>query len=101
MPQTSSSNQKAQLDALVGLISTSVASITSAYASANVALPSLDPISAETSEEQKSLDDATELQVARAVRVIEAACAQLVASVARPGRYILNVRAWHTLCELY
>lgn len=92
MAQNGISSGKAQLDALVALISKSVADITSTYESAQVPLPSLDPAALESTEDGKTLDDTTERDVARAVRVIEAACAQLVASLARPGRYVLNVR---------
>lgn len=91
MAQNSSASGKAQLDALVALISTSVADVAAAYESASVPLPSLDPVVLDNAEVGKQLDDGTEKNVARAVRVIEAACAQLIATLARPGRYVLNV----------
>ena len=91
MAQNSSASGKAQLDALVAFISTSVADVAAAYESASVPLPSLDPVALDDAEVGKQLDDGTEKNVARAVRVIEAACAQLIATLARPGRYVLNV----------
>lgn len=84
---SASSVQSARLTALVDLISSSVREVIEAYSDARQDAPSLD-----------SLDDGpletpatTPFNVTRARQIIEAACAQLCATIAQPGDCIVNV----------
>ena len=87
---------KSQLDALVSLISASVSTFTSEYQTAGISLPSLDDIPSASSSSVNSsakLSEEAKARVVKAVKTIEAACAQLTATVSSPGHIILNVCA--------
>lgn len=75
------------LHALIGLISTSLNEVISAYQNAGHNAPSLDSV------EPGPLDSPqnTPLNVTKAVHIIEGACAQLCATIAPPGHSVFNV----------
>ena len=77
------------LDTLVSLITTSVADYTEQLKNAQLPLPDLDSTEVPVTRTGLSLE--ARLKAARAVKVIEAACAQLVATVTDPGNLILTV----------
>ncbi|TCD67183.1 hypothetical protein EIP91_000409 [Steccherinum ochraceum] len=76
------------LDALVSLISSSVAEYTEQLTNAQLPLPDLNSPSPPVT--RTGLSEEARLKAARSVKIIEAACAQLVATVADPGNVILT-----------
>ena len=86
------------LDALVSLITTSVAEYTEQLKNAQLPLPDLNSTNPPVT--RTGLSEEARLKAARAVKVIEAACAQLVATVADPGNVILTVSIFRSpSCE--
>lgn len=79
----------ATLEALVSLISSSVAEYSQQLKDAQLPLPDLN--STDPPVTRTHLSEEARLKAARAVKIIEAACGQLVASVADPGNVILTV----------
>ncbi|KAI5119659.1 hypothetical protein M0805_007750 [Coniferiporia weirii] len=77
-----------QLDTLISLISESVANITAEYEEAYLPIPTLDPIPAAHSH--RKLSDDANVRVSRAAKIVEAACAQLCATILNPGHVLLN-----------
>lgn len=87
------------LDQLVSLISTSVADYSTQLKNAKLPLPDLNSTAAPVN--RIGLAEEARLRAARAVKVIEAACAQLAATVADPGNVILTVGVYLTIhCSL-
>lgn len=86
-----------QLDALVSLIASSAAQISTEYENTGLPAPSLD---AESPDIFQSNDQEVNQRVDRATKTLVAACAQLSAIAMRPHRAILNVRAYffHLKC---
>ena len=82
------SAQAAQLTALVELISSSVNEVIAAYNAAGRDVPSLESLN----EGPLEVPATTPQSLTRARQIIEAACAQLCATVAQPGDCIVNVR---------
>jgi len=76
------------LEALVSLISSSVAEYSEQLSNVSLPLPDLNSTSPPVT--RTGLPEDARLKAARAVKIIEAACAQLVATVADPGNVILT-----------
>ncbi|KAH8102064.1 S-adenosyl-L-methionine-dependent methyltransferase [Cristinia sonorae] len=76
------------LDTLVSLISSSVAEYSNLLKDAQLPLPDLNSPSPPLT--RTALPEQSRLRAARAVKVVEAACAQLVATIADPGNVILT-----------
>lgn len=79
------------IDQLTSLISSSAAEIKSRYRSAGLPPPSLDDTAAIGLE---AMDESSKQAIARATRIIEAACAQLRATISRPEHVLLDVRSF-------
>ncbi len=79
------------LTSLVKLISDSVAVVTSEYAKAGHASPTLESTAQDPFRSPESVSE----RLKTAIKTIEAACAQLSATVASPGHVITNVSALH------
>lgn len=78
-----------QLDALVSLISSSVSDINVELGSSGLPSPSLEVGS---SNWRDNLPDASRAMITKATRIIEAACAQLRATVSQPEHVLIDVR---------
>jgi hypothetical protein len=82
-----------QLSELVALISNATKVVEAEFAkSENPKIPSLDDTTTHP------FDDRSSMEMKEAVRIIEGACAQLCATVARPSHTILNVGA---ICDIF
>ena len=81
------------LYALVGLISSSLNEVISAYHVAGHDVPSLDSVEPGPFDSPQSMP----FHVRKAIQIIEGACAQLCATIASPGHSTLNVRPTHTV----
>ncbi|THH00245.1 hypothetical protein EW145_g7115 [Phellinidium pouzarii] len=78
-----------QLDLLASLITSSVNVINTEYNAAGLPSPSLDTSSP---VESNIVSNESRKKIVKANRTIEAACAQLCASISRPEHSLLNVR---------
>jgi hypothetical protein len=94
--------QNSHLTALTSLISSSVQEVIAAHASVGTTVPSLDSV--EPGPFDGPVEDVPE-RLVRAIRLVEAACAQLVSTVSIPKLHLVNVRqtsfafllTWHGL----
>ncbi len=89
------SAQPNDLTALVKLISDSVAVVTSEYAKAGHAPPSL----GSTAQDPFHSPELVPEQLSIAIKTIEAACAQLSATVTSAGHVVTNVSFLHADCD--
>lgn len=87
LTMSTSSVQGVQLTALVDLISSSVREVIAAYSAVERHAPSLDSLD----EGPLETPATTPPNVTRARQIIEAACAQLCATIAQPGDCTVNV----------
>ncbi|ESK85648.1 S-adenosyl-L-methionine-dependent methyltransferase [Moniliophthora roreri MCA 2997] len=85
-------NVNAQLHSLTNLITTSVHDIISVYASVGQTVPSLDSL--EPGPFDGAVEDVPE-RLVRAIKIIEAACTQLVCTVSSPSGLIYNATNGH------
>lgn len=84
----SPSQDGAHLTALTAMISDAVKVVISAHAAIGERPPSLDSTAPGPFDSPESVPE----DLAKAIQIIEAACAQLSFSVASPGHTMLNVR---------
>lgn len=77
----------AHLTALVDVLSSAVKEVIAEYSAAGEEIPSLDS----TKPGPFDTPEATSHKLNKAIQIIEGACAQLSASVARPGHTVTNV----------
>jgi hypothetical protein len=75
------------VNALLGLINTSVQEVLSAYEDAGKSAPPLNSVDPGPFDSPQN----TPLHVTKAIQIIEGACAQLCATIAPPGHTVLNV----------
>lgn len=85
------------IDLLTSLISSSAAEIKSRYRSFGLPPPSLDESSASSLD---ITDEDSRQAITKATRVIEAACAQLRATISRPEHVLLDVSHPFSNCTL-
>ncbi|TFK48868.1 S-adenosyl-L-methionine-dependent methyltransferase [Heliocybe sulcata] len=91
MASNSLPQDASHIDGLLKLISSTVQDIVAEYKTAGRGVPTLD----DTEPGPFDSTDKSTLQLTRAVQIVEGACAQLCATVARPSHYISNVRDYH------
>lgn len=88
------SHTHGQILSLAALISDAAKVVEAHYASSDQPyVPSLDDT------DPHPLDERSSKELRTAIQIIEGACAQLSATVARPNHTIVNVRVYHPILE--